>query len=252
MLALEPLTDSERLRIVYLLITSPTSEGGAGITPRKGEWASVESIFPLHNHSFNKEWLKRWSGKVFISTEDLTQIRDRFGEKVRILEPGLFIIRLIKAQIAFYFAFLQAYAFFLVFPAIVGAIARYCLPQFSLIYAIAIGLWSAVFIEYWQRQEVELAVRWGVRGVSSIQHSRPEFKYEKEVFDKVTGEKILVFSPRKRLMRQLLQVPFAILAIVVLGGLIATCFGIEIFISEVYNGPMKWLLVSLMVSKTTR
>ena len=123
------------------------------------------------------------------------------------------------------------------------------MPQFSLIYAIALGLWSAVFIEYWQRQEVELAVRWGVRGVSSIQHSRPEFKYEKEVSDKVTGEKVRVFSPRKRLMRQLLQVPFAILAIAVLGGLIATCFGIEIFISEVYNGPMKWLLVSLTTSK---
>ncbi|KAI9770010.1 MAG: hypothetical protein M1840_003721 [Geoglossum simile] len=230
MLSSEPLTDSERLRIVYLLITSPTSEGGAGITPRKGEWASVGSIFPLHNHSFNKEWLKRWSGKMYIGTEDLTQIRDRFGEKI-----------------AFYFAFLQAYAFFLVFPAIVGAIARYCLPQFSLIYAIAIGLWSAVFIEYWQRQEVDLAVRWGARGVSSIQHSRPEFKYEEEVSDKVTGEKVRVFSPRKRLMRQLLQVPFAILAVAVLGGLIATCFGIEIFISEVYNGPLKWLLVFLPV-----
>ncbi|KAI9786237.1 MAG: hypothetical protein M1839_007648 [Geoglossum umbratile] len=236
MLASEPLTDSERLRIVYLLITSPTSEGGAGITPRKGEWANVESIFPLHNRSFNKEWLRQWSGKMYISTEDLTQIRDRFGE---------------KAKIGFYFAFLQAYAFFLVFPAIVGAIARYFLPQFSLIYAIAIGLWSAVFIEYWQRQEIELAVRWGVRGASSIQHSRPEFEYEKEISDKVTGEKVRVFPARKRLMRQLLQVPFAVLVVVVLGGLIATCFGIEIFISELYNGPLKWLLVFLPVGLLT-
>jgi hypothetical protein len=81
------LTDSERLLIVYLLITGPKSEGGAGITPQKGEWKNVESIFPLHNHAFNREWLKHWSGKMYISTEDLTQIRDQFGEKVRILEP---------------------------------------------------------------------------------------------------------------------------------------------------------------------
>ncbi|KAH0543695.1 hypothetical protein FGG08_002011 [Glutinoglossum americanum] len=203
LLASEPLTDSERLRIAYFLITSPESEGGAGITPQKGEWKNVESIFPLHNRSFNKEWLKRWSGKMYISAEDLTEIRDRFGEK------------------------------------------------FSLVYAIAIGLWSAAFIEYWKRQEVDLAVRWGVRGASSIQHLRPEFEYEKEVSDSVTGEKVKVFPARKRLVRQLLQVPFAILAISVLGGLIATCFAIEIFISEVYNGPLKWLLVFLPVGLLT-
>jgi hypothetical protein len=151
-------------------------------------------------------------------------------------------------KIAFYFAFLQSYAFFLVFPAVTGMFARYFLSQFSSIYAIALGLWSAAFIEYWKRQEVDLAVRWGVRGASSIQHSRPEFEYEKEVSDRVTGEKVKVFPFRKRLARQLLQVPFAILTISVLGGLIATCFGIEIFISEVYNGPLKWLLVSLTTS----
>ncbi|KAI9861975.1 MAG: hypothetical protein M1813_005046 [Trichoglossum hirsutum] len=234
LLSSEPLTDSERLRIVYFLITNPKSEGGAGVTPQKGEWKDVESIFPLHDHSLNNEWVKRWSGKMYINTDDLTQIRDRFGEKI-----------------AIYFAFLQCYAFFLIFPAITGAIARYWLPQFSSIYAVAIGLWSVVFIEYWKRQEVDLAVRWGVRGASSIQHSRPEFEYEKEVFDTVTGEKVKVFPSRKRLMRQLLQVPFAILAINVLGGLIATCFGIEIFISEVYNGPLKWLLVFLPVGLLT-
>jgi hypothetical protein len=44
--------------------------------------------------------------------------------------------------------------------------------------------------------------------------------------------------------RQLLQVPFALLAAVALGAIIATCFAIEIFISEVYNGPLKGYLVS--------
>lgn len=53
-LAGEPLTEAERLRIVWQLITLPESEGGAGITPKQGEWKLVESIFPLHDHEFNK------------------------------------------------------------------------------------------------------------------------------------------------------------------------------------------------------
>lgn len=50
----EPLTEAERLRIVWQLITLPDSEGGAGITPKQGQWDLVESVFPLHDHEFNK------------------------------------------------------------------------------------------------------------------------------------------------------------------------------------------------------
>lgn len=31
----EPLTEAERLRIVYAMLTYPLSDGGAGITPKK-------------------------------------------------------------------------------------------------------------------------------------------------------------------------------------------------------------------------
>jgi hypothetical protein len=87
-------------------------------------------------------------------------------------------------------------------------------------------------------------VQWGVRGVSKIQHKRPDFQHERVVNDPITGEEIKVYSPVKRLARQLLQVPFAIAAASVLGSLIAGCFAIEIFISEVYDGPFKAYLVS--------
>jgi anoctamin-10 len=100
-----------------------------------------------------------------------------------------------------------------------------------------------VFIEWWKRQEADLAIRWGVRNVSAIQEKRREFKHEKDVKDPITGETVQWFPAQKRLQRQLLQVPFAILAVIALGTLICTCFGIEIFISEVYNGPLKSVLV---------
>lgn len=58
-----------------------------------------------------------------------------------------------------------------------------------------------------------------------------------------TGEMRGVFPATKRMQRQLLQIPFAFVAAIALGAIIATCFAIEIFISELYNGPLKTYLV---------
>lgn len=78
----EPMYESERLRIIYQLITNPESEGGAGITPKEGEWKNVESLFPLHDHQYNNEWLKKWSKQWMLLPEDIDEIRERLGEKV--------------------------------------------------------------------------------------------------------------------------------------------------------------------------
>ena len=56
----DPLHEAERLRIIYQLITNPTSEGGAGITPKSGEWEGVESIFPLHDHEKGLRRMDTW------------------------------------------------------------------------------------------------------------------------------------------------------------------------------------------------
>ncbi|KAH8667489.1 plasma membrane stress response protein-like protein [Tricladium varicosporioides] len=224
----EPITEAERLRLVYLLITKPRNEGGAGITPKSGEWKGVASIFALHDQTFNKAWIRDLTSKSFLTQQDLTTIRNRFGEKI-----------------AFYFAFMQSYFLFLIFPAGFGFCSWVLLGQFSPIYAIVNGLWGIVFVEYWKKQETDLAVQWGVRGVSKIQHKRPAFKHESVMQDPVTGEEVKVYSPVKRLGRQLLQVPFALIAALMLGSLIALCFAIEVFISEVYNGPFKSYLVFL-------
>lgn len=84
----EPLYEAERLRIIYQLITNPVAEGGAGIKPKEGEWECVESIFALHDHEYNKEWLKKWSSSYTLSTEDLDEIRNRLGEKVSLWTLG--------------------------------------------------------------------------------------------------------------------------------------------------------------------
>ena len=80
--AVQDLTEAERYRIVYHLITGLKSEGGAGIVPKEGQWKNVESVFPLHDIAFNKNWIKTWSTTTFLKIEDLDEIRDRLGEKV--------------------------------------------------------------------------------------------------------------------------------------------------------------------------
>lgn len=223
----EPVSEAERLRLTYLLITKSKNEGGAGITPGRGQWKFVASVFPLHNHAFNKSWIKQWSTKYFLDDDDINQIRDKFGEKV-----------------AFYFAFLQSYFTFLLFPATFGLGAWLLLGKFSWLYALVNSLWSVVFFEHWKLKERDLAVQWSVRGVSKLQLPRSQFQFDREAQDPVTGEIVGVYSPFKRLSRQVLQIPFVICCIVILGGLIAGCFAIEIFIAEVYNGPFKQYLVS--------
>lgn len=85
--SIEPSTEAERLRVINHMITSPTEEGGAGITPQQGEWKNVTSVFPLHDEETNKKWMREWSQKTFLSDEDLDQIRDKFGESVCVHHP---------------------------------------------------------------------------------------------------------------------------------------------------------------------
>lgn len=117
------------------------------------------------------------------------------------------------------------------------------LGNFSAIYAAVNGLWCIVFVEYWKRQEKELAIRWGVKNVSAIEAKRREFVPEKVTTDPITGEKVAYFPAKKRILRQLLQIPLALVCFVALGTVICTCYAIEIFLSEVYNGPLKSVLV---------
>ena len=119
------------------------------------------------------------------------------------------------------------------------------LGQFSFLYALAIGLWSVVFLEYWKQRQVDLAVQWRVRGVSAIQHQRPEFRWDFEAEDPVTGEPRKVYPLARRLRTQLLQIPFALACVLALGGLVVVCNSLEIFINQVYDGPFKHYLALL-------
>ncbi|CEJ90402.1 hypothetical protein VHEMI06190 [[Torrubiella] hemipterigena] len=211
--------EAEDLLAVYHLVHWPKDMGGAGITPEVGQWENVKSIFPLHNEPVNNSLLRHLSRRVLITVEDLDQIRDLFGSKV-----------------AFYFAFIQNYLIFLLFPAATGVIAWMWLPKYSLSYAILTSIWCSVFLEYWKLQQVDLSIRWDVRGVHKSKINRPEFKYEKTMIDS-HGRTIHFFPKWKQIARQSLQVPFILVATAVLGVIIIAVFALEVLVSEAYDGP---------------
>lgn len=221
----EPVTEAERLRLVYLMMIKPENEGGAGLTENAGKWKHVDAIFPLQNRAFNKKWISNWSGKWLLEESEIHDIREKFGE-----------------NITMYFVFLRSYLRFLVVPSAIGFSAWLCLGQFSRIYTVATCLWSVIFFEYWKKKELDLAVQWGVRRVSEIQQPRPQFQWDYEQEDPITGEAVRVYPPMKRLQTQILQVPFALACIIALGSLSLTAISLEIFINEVYNGPGKQYL----------
>lgn len=68
--------------MIHSLITCQSIDGGAGITPKHGEWKNVEALFPLHDHARNKTWLAEFAKKTFLTPDDLDHIRDCVGEKV--------------------------------------------------------------------------------------------------------------------------------------------------------------------------
>ncbi len=225
--------EAEDLLAVYHLVNWPTDMGGAGITPGVGKWENVKSIFPIHNDAVNRSLLRHLSRRIFLKVEDLDNIRDLFGSKV-----------------AFYFAFIQNYLLFLAFPAFTGVAAWLWLPKYSLAYAILTSVWCTVFLEYWKIQEVDLSIRWKVRGVHKTKINRPEFKWEKVVTDE-NGIQRHHFPKWKKITRQLLQVPFIAVAAVALGAIICIVFAVEVLISETYTGPYQFYLVSSIDSSRT-
>lgn len=220
-----PVTDSERLRLVFLIITGPVQEGCAGITPQFGQWDNVQCIFPLHNRDFDSAWIKRWSTKWFIDDHELEHLCEHFGTKI-----------------ALYFAFLQFYMISLLVPSTLGIVAFFLLPEYSVIYSIGVSLWGILFIELWTRRQGQLAARWNVRNCSKMEHQRAAYTAgaipQRPNYESMSSK----MSRLSRLSRELLVVPFALVAAtflaLVLTGLLAT----EVFIGEVYDGPLKSIL----------
>ena len=92
-----------------------------------------------------------------------------------------------------------------------------------------------MFVEYWKREEIDLSIRWDVRGVGELKVNRPQYVWEREETDPVTGEVKRIFPTHKRVLRQLWFLPFAALAGLALGTVLLVTFALEALMSDVYG-----------------
>ena len=208
------LTHSERIRLIHSHITSSPKDGGLGISPDAPEWDLIESIFPLHDREFNEHWIRAWKPRNKISIA-LDKIRDQFGD-----------------SIALYFAFLSSYTSFLVVPAILGLAAHFFLPPYSPIYSISLSIWSITFVEWWRIHERILSLRFGTRGSFRVEKARIQYKPGMSWW---VGE-----------LRVLASVPVIILFAGLLSAILTVAFVFEAFVTELYQGPGKHLIVSIV------
>ena len=107
------------------------------------------------------------------------------------------------SQVAFYYAFIQCYSIFLIAPTACGILTWLFSGPYSPSFAIFVCLWGILFVEYWKREEIDLSIRWDVRGVGELKVNRPQYVWEREETDPVTGEVKRIFPTHKRVLRQL-------------------------------------------------
>ncbi|VVT58266.1 uncharacterized protein SAPINGB_P006120 [Magnusiomyces paraingens] len=219
------ISPAEKLRLVYEFLTSPKYEKGLGITPALGEWSFVTSIFPLTDHDLNAEWFKRWKARPYIDDQEIDFLRSHFGEKV-----------------AFYFAYLHFYTSFLFVPAILGFFMHFFIGCYTVFFGLFNIVWGVLFIHLWKRKENLLALRWGVKGSSAHTTPRSAFKPNAFEMDKITGVITPTYSYWRRVAKQLVSVPLILGAVAVIFLLQSLALVIEIFIVQVYHGPLKPVL----------
>lgn len=222
------LTPAQKLRLIYSILTAPPSDHGIGITPAIDEWFFVNSIFPLHNHDLNKQWIRRWSTKWIIDAEDINWIRNHFGEKY-----------------ALYFAFVQDYILWLIFPTVIGIFSYFFLGPYSKFFGVFNIVWGVLFVQAWKRKESSLAFEWGVKGSSILETPRSQFAPESFKVDPITDEKRGYYPNWKRALKQLTFIPLALGAILVVIVLQMLALFLEIFIGQLYHGPFKSFLALL-------
>ena len=207
-----PLSPADKLRLVHGYISSSPTDGGLGISHDAPEWDLVESIFPLHNRDFNDRWVRAWTLRNIASVQ-LERIRDQFGD-----------------SLALYFAFLASYTKSLVIPAGLGLLAHFFLPPYAPIYSILLCSWSIIFVEWWRVYERKLSLRFGTRGSFKVEKRRAQYK---------PGMSWWV-----RELRVLASIPVIVFFAGILSAILTIIFVFEAFVTQLYQGPGKNLIVS--------
>ncbi|GEQ70911.1 hypothetical protein JCM33374_g4591 [Metschnikowia sp. JCM 33374] len=222
-------TPADRLRLIYSYLTGPTKSTGpedAPITPGKGQWKFVDSVLP---------------NSAFLADKSVSQL----GKKAA-LSASLSSASFVKThgtQVALYFEFLKFYILALGGLSVFGVVAYVKSKNYSLTYSFVNLIWGITFVLLWKRKERYLTNLWGVQNAHKVN------EYDSEVSaisaassGKESASHLKEHRGGKRFLRELAFAPIALLFVAVLVSYQLACFVLEIFLSEIYDGPGKVLL----------
>lgn len=226
---------ADKLRITYQYLTSPTKVGGLGITPKQGDWDFVHHIVPVTD-SFDTTSLVD-DVKTHVATGKLTtkNIKEKYG-----------------VQVALYFEFLKFYITWLLFLTIFGLFSYVKSKKtFLMTYTFVNLIWGVAFLSYWNRRQLFLVNLWGVQNCHLVEEHNTELSQVNQNYEVKSTYIHKDNTEGKRFVRQLFFIPVALGFTGVLVLYQLTCFVLEIFLSEIYDGPGKvvlTLLPTIMIS----
>ncbi|KAJ3425573.1 ngep-related [Anaeramoeba flamelloides] len=189
-----------RQKLIMSLIEAPKSKGGSqlsiiNLTRKK----IISQFFGLHHQDELVPTINTWK-KSFRFSRPVDVIRDYFGE-----------------NIAYYFAFLKLYLYFLILLSSISvAITIWQATdtkqkgQLGLWYIIIVSIWITLFIEFWKRKSIELAYHWDMLDFHQEETARPEFKGEKRE-SPITGKKEIYYPIWKRRIKYILTYGFTLI-----------------------------------------
>ena len=160
----------QRMSLIDSIIGARAEDGGCDIImSRLIKENVVTKFYGLHDEFERSDLLKTWSFKPF-KFQDINRIRNYFGE-----------------ELAFYLAWLGFKTERLLYAMLLGLvvtglwIAGKQIDSDSLavwpltLYSVYLGVWAALFQNYWARYESTLAFRWGVNDLEDSEKLRPEY-----------------------------------------------------------------------------
>nr|XP_032824516.1 anoctamin-8 [Petromyzon marinus] len=184
----------------------------------------IDQVFPLHDRSTLKKFMKSWVRPSF-HQQPLDEVCEYFGVKV-----------------AMYFAWLGYYTSALVYPAVLGLLLWvYCYTTQSsqdagfVLFSLWNVVWASVFLGGWKRRGAELAYRWGTLDAADdlLEEPRPQYQGEKRVSN-VTGREQLYYPSWKReLFRCLVSVPVCVAGLALVFVTMLACFQLQDYLLSV-------------------
>ncbi|AGO12949.1 AaceriADL300Wp [[Ashbya] aceris (nom. inval.)] len=171
----------------------------------------IEEVIPLYGGEQRKRLDHLAKGmlyrRLFPSAADLTELA--------------MLTR--NPEMALYFAFQKTYTLWLLPLAAVGAAFRFFAKatpwEFNMFYAIALLVWGMAFATFWN-------------------HSTERWYSEKLGFKNI----VPLSEPKSVVMKKLCFTPIAITFMVCMVCFQFVCFMLEIYITQIYNGPLGFLL----------